>query len=278
MDVPTISAGRINNAISALVSDGINLYMGGNYSISWFEIMPVFTGANVDNIGYWDGVHWWPMGNGLTNTVNELAFVGTDLYAGGSFTTSGTGTPIRRIARWTGSLWSEVGGGITNGTVNTLAADGSTVYVGGSFTSVGGMTNLSRLLKWDGVQWQTLGSGTSRISPPTYSVSDISITGNDVFVVGTFTHAAGRPSAAIARWNETISFVPPVIQLVNAGLNGVGQFRFEISGLASGTFTIQAATNLTNWVDIHSATVPNTNFTDMTPPTLPARVYRVQTP
>jgi hypothetical protein len=277
-DVPTISAGRINNVINALVSDGVNLYMGGNYFIGWFETTPPFNGANVDNIGYWDGIHWWPMGNGLTNTVNELAFVGTDLYAGGSFTVSGTGTPIRRIARWNGSAWSEVGGGITNGTVNVLTASGSTLYVGGSFTGVGGITNLNRLLKWNGSQWQTLGSGVSRISPTSSSVSDIAISGDDVYVVGSFTYAGGRPSAAIGRWNETISFVPPIIQLINAGLNGSGQFRCDISGLSSGTFTIQAATALTNWSDIFSNSVPNTNFTDVNSPTIPARVYRVKTP
>jgi len=252
--------------------------MGGNYFIGWFETEPPFNGASVYNIGYWDGTHWWPMGNGLTNTVNVLAFVGTELHAGGNFTTSGTGTPLRRIARWDGNAWSEVGGGITNGTVNALTATGSTLYVGGSFTSVGGVTNLSRLLKWDGSQWRTLGSGPSRISPPSFSISDIAISGDDVYVVGTFTHAGGRPSEAIGRWNETISFAPPVIQLIRAALNGVGQFGFAISGLASGAFTVQGATNLTNWVDILSDNVPNTNFTDVNSPTIPARVYRVKTP
>ena len=209
VQVEPMSAWRNNNVVNALISDGVNLYMGGNYFINWFETTPPFNGANVDNIGYWDGSHWWPMGNGLSNTVNELAFVGTDLYAGGSFTFSGMGTPIRRIARWTGSAWSEVGGGITNGTVNALAASGSTLYVGGTFTNVGGLAHLSRLLKWTGAQWQTLGSGISRISPAASSVSEIAISGDDVWVVGSFSYAGGRPSGAIAHWNETISSCRP---------------------------------------------------------------------
>lgn len=277
-EVPIISSWRINNVINALVSDGVNLYMGGNYFIGWFEPNPPFDGASVDNIGYWDGNRWWPIGNGPTNTVNSLALVGNELYAGGSFTLSGSRAPLRRIARWDGVAWSEVGGGILSGTVSALAASGSTLYVGGSFTNAGGLSGTNRILKWTGSEWQKLGSGVSRVSPATASVSEIAISGDDVYVVGSFTYAGGRPSAALARWNETISFVPPVIHLVNAGLDGSGQFRFDISGLSSGAFTIQAATQLTNWTDIHSDSFPNTNFTDPNSITLPARVYRVKAP
>jgi hypothetical protein len=252
--------------------------MGGNYFIGWFEPVPPFNGASVDNIGFWDGNRWWPMGNGLTNTVNALAFVGSELYAGGNFTTAGNATPLRRIAKWNGTTWTEVGGGITNGTVSALAGSASTLYVGGSFTSVGGVTNRNRLLKWDGSQWSTLGSGIARLSPSSSSVSDIAISGNDVYLVGTFSYAGGRPSAAIAHWNETVAFVPPTIQLINAGLDGFGQFRFDISGLSSGTFTVQASTNLINWSDIYSDMVPNTNFTDSNFPLIPVRSYRVKAP
>jgi hypothetical protein len=217
-------------------------------------------------------------GNGPTNTVNSLALVGSELYAGGSFTLSGSRAPLRRIARWDGVAWSEVGGGILSGTVSALAASGSTLYVGGSFTNAGGLSGTNRILKWTGGEWQKLGSGVSRVSPATASVSEIAISGDDVYVVGSFTYSGGRPSAALARWNETISFVPPAIHLVNAGLDGLGQFRFDISGLSSGTFTIQAATNLTDWTDIHTDSVPNTNFTDVNSPTWPLRTYRVITP
>jgi hypothetical protein len=279
VDVPVISSWRINNVINALVSDGVNLYAGGNYFIGWFEPFPPYNGASVDNIGYWDGNNWWPMGNGLTNTVNALAFSAGELYAGGNFTVAGNGLPMRRLAKWNGSAWSEVGGGITNGSVSALAGYGSTLYVGGSFTSVGGVTNRSRLLKWTGGQWQTLGSGISRISPSSSSVGGIAVSGDDVYVVGSFSYAGGRPSAAFGHWNETIAFVPPAIQLLHAGVNGSGQYHFDISGLSLGAlFTVQAATNLTDWVDIYTDSVPNTNFTDLDPPTLPLRAYRVKSP
>jgi len=56
------------------------------------------------------------------------------------------------------------------------------------------------------------------------------------------------------------------------------QFHFDISGLSSGTYTVEATTNLTNWSAIHSDSVPNTNFTDVNSPTIPSRLYRVKTP
>lgn len=275
--VPIISSWRINNIVNALVSDGVNLYAGGNYSIDWFEPVPPYNGASVDNIGYWDGSHWWPMGNGLSNTVNNLAFVGSDLYAGGSFTVSGS-APVRRLAKWTGSTWAEVGGGITNGTVSALASQGSKLYLGGSFTAIGGNTNFNRFATWDGTQWSTLGSSVRRLSPASFSVSDISVSGDDVYLVGTFTLAGGRPSAAIAHWNETVSFVPPVPNMINSRLNGFGQFQFDVSGLSSGTFTVQATADFLSWADVFSSSVPNTNFVDLDAPTLSKRFYRVKTP
>jgi hypothetical protein len=278
VDVPVISSWRINNVINAMVSDGVNLYVGGNYFIGWFEPFPPYDGASVENIGYWDGSNWWPLGLGLSNTVNSLALVGSDLYAGGSFTKAGGNVNLLRLAKWNGSAWSQVSGGFGSGTVSGLAASGATLYVGGSFTNAIGLTGTNRILKWTGSQWQTLGSGVSRISPSTATVGKIAVSGDDVYMLGSFTYAGGRPSAGLARWNETLSFVPPEIQLVNAGFDGLGRFHFDVSGLSSGTFTIQAATALTNWTDIHWGAHPNTNFTDVDSPTIPTRAYRVKTP
>jgi hypothetical protein len=72
--------------------------------------------------------------------------------------------------------------------------------------------------------------------------------------------------------------VPPVIELIHSGTNGLGQFYFDISGLSSGPFTVQAATNLTDWMDIHTGSFPDTNFTDPASSIVPARNYRVRTP
>jgi hypothetical protein len=55
---------------------------------------------------------------------------GTDLYAGGIFTTAG-GSPASRIAKWSGSSWSALGGGLP-ATATTIIAS-TTIYSGGNF-------------------------------------------------------------------------------------------------------------------------------------------------
>ncbi len=61
--------------------------------------------------------------------VFALAMSGTNLYAGGSFNGAG-GSPANYLARWDGSSWSTVGGGV-NYHVRALWASGSRLYVGG---------------------------------------------------------------------------------------------------------------------------------------------------
>ena len=76
------------------------------------------------------------MSGGSFPPVVALAVLGTDLYAGGGFTTAG-GSAAHYIAKWNGSSWSALGSGM-NGWVSALAVLGSDLYVGGDFTTAGG--------------------------------------------------------------------------------------------------------------------------------------------
>jgi hypothetical protein len=76
----------------------------------------------------------------MNNIVSALAVNGTDLYAGGFFTTAG-GVPASYIAKWDGNAWSPLGSGVNN-LVYALAADGTGhLFVGGTFSLAG--TNVS---------------------------------------------------------------------------------------------------------------------------------------
>lgn len=93
-------------------------------------------------IARWDGTAWHPLGAGLTGAPAArvhalLVLPGGDLLAGGSFDYAG-GYPARGIARWNGSTWSAVDGGV-DGTVLALAQrrDGD-VVAGGEFAAAGG--------------------------------------------------------------------------------------------------------------------------------------------
>jgi hypothetical protein len=75
-------------------------------------------------------------GDGDTPRVDALAVSGSDLYAGGYFTTAGS-ISAANIAKWNGSSWSALGSGM-NSVVYALAVSGSDLYAGGYFTTAGG--------------------------------------------------------------------------------------------------------------------------------------------
>src|SRR5206468_3010042 len=84
----------------------------------------------------WNGSSWSALGSGMDSTVFALAVSGSNVYAGGVFTTAGGGA-AHYIAKWNGSSWSALGSGL-NGTVVAVAASGSDMYAGGAFTTAGG--------------------------------------------------------------------------------------------------------------------------------------------
>ena len=84
------------------------------------------------SIAKWNGSTWAALGSGTNGAVVALTANGTDIYAGGNFTTAG-GAPANRIAKWDGSAWSPLGSGM-DGQVNALLADNSGhLFVGGNF-------------------------------------------------------------------------------------------------------------------------------------------------
>jgi hypothetical protein len=87
----------------------------------------------------------------------EPKISGTDLYAGGEFTTAGGGS-ASKIARWNGSSWSPLGSGM-NDRVNAIALSGNgDLYAGGRFTTAGGVS-ANKIAKWNGSGWSALGAG-----------------------------------------------------------------------------------------------------------------------
>src|SRR5207245_1564863 len=106
----------------------------------------------------WDGTNWSPVGNGFSSTVSAMAATGSNLYAGGSFS---TGTNMY-VARWDGTNWNPLGvkssfaNGVGN-SVSAIATIGSSIYVGGSFLQaffqVGGFVNVNYIAKWENGTW-----------------------------------------------------------------------------------------------------------------------------
>jgi hypothetical protein len=124
--------------------------------------------------------------------VIALAVSGSDLYAGGDFTTAG-GTTVNRIAKWNGSAWSALGTGM-NASVYELVVSGSDLYAGGDFTTAGGVT-ANRIAEWNGSAWSALGTGMNA------GVFALAVSGSDLYAGGDFTTADGVTANRIAKWN-----------------------------------------------------------------------------
>jgi hypothetical protein len=124
-----------------------------------------------------------------------LCALGTDLYAGGWFTSAG-GNEIANLARWDGNQWWPVGGGV-NGPVTALTVIDGELYAGGDFTMAGEIV-ANRIAKWDGNQWSAFGTGVSD------EVFAIAQWGNDLWVGGFFEEAGGQPSAFLGRWGVPV--------------------------------------------------------------------------
>jgi hypothetical protein len=155
------------------------------------------------HIAKWDGHAWSALGSGIRGsyyygpTINALAASGSELYAGGDFTTAG-GVAATNIAKWDGSAWSALGSGL-NGRVSSLAADGSNLYVGGEFAIAGGVTANS-IAKWDGSAWSALGSGMGR-SGVTPQVFALALSGTNLYAGGYFDTAGGVTVNGTAKWD-----------------------------------------------------------------------------
>jgi hypothetical protein len=174
--------------------DGI--YVGG-----------LFTAAGptlVNRIARWDGTNWNDVGGGTMggtsggNRVVAIAGLGSDVYVGGIFTNVG-GFDVANIAHWDGTYWWNMGYGFDS-TVGALAVTPNAVYAGGGFTNVNDppyFFPVNHIAMWNGYNWYSLGSGVNAGG----NVNAIAVSGNNVYVGGSFTNASGVVANRIAMWD-----------------------------------------------------------------------------
>ena len=187
------STPAINVSCIGQADDGI--YVGGLFNAAGK------TPAN--RIARWDGTNWFPLAGGTAggsssaNRVNAIAGRGNEVFVGGTFTNVG-GIDVANIARWDGNSWWNMGFGF-DASVSVLATSPNAVYAGGSFTNVTDFFTfpVNHIARWDGFNWYSLGSGVNANG----NVNAIAVTGNNVYVGGTFTNASGVTANRIARWD-----------------------------------------------------------------------------
>jgi len=128
---------------------------------------------------------------------------GTALYVGGIFNLAG-GLTVSNLARFDGTTWSDVGGGVF-GTVRAMEVfddgTGPQLYVAGSFFQAGGSGGIpvSNIARWDGQAWNPVGAGTNATVHALEVYDDG--TGPALYVGGDFTSAGGSTADHVARWD-----------------------------------------------------------------------------
>jgi len=131
---------------------------------------------------------------------------GPALYAAGIFEQAG-GVTVHSIAKWDGSEWSDLAGGIDDHGYPDLLAlavfddgTGPALYAGGRFIKIGGVI-VRNIAKWDGAQWSALGTGTADGDGVHALAAFDDGTGPALYVAGSFGQASGVPVDNIAKWD-----------------------------------------------------------------------------
>jgi hypothetical protein len=177
---------RFNNIVHCLYSTDYDLYAGGH-----------FTGY----IQKYHGAVWSYLSSTfLTDDVNSITSIGSNIYACGSFSHAGN-TRLNYVGRWDGSSWSPLDTGL-NSTASALAVIGNNLYVGGSFYKTYAGMDLKRIGMWNG-HWNQLGTGI-----PNGWVNCLAVSGNNLYVGGSFAFSTSNGVAHnIARWDGTSWYI-----------------------------------------------------------------------
>lgn len=247
---------QAGNQVHVIKSTPDKVYLGG-----YFAFQPTnATSQTLTNVPWsygvaaWDGTNWQAFGSGIIDIrdvprsapyptgVNDyhanvwtLAVASNgDVYAAGTFTMPTPTGVANNIAKWNGTAWEPLGGGITGGAVyrdylgfpytnapvvNGIALDAEgNLYAVGDFYEAGGIY-VNRIAKWNGSNWSPLGTGTTSADLGANARAEVVAThGRDVYVGGAFTQVGGIPVSRIAKWNGT--FWMPLGTDSTNGVNG----------------------------------------------------------
>jgi hypothetical protein len=180
---------------SAICSDG----RGNLYAPVWDRAQ------NQYDFARWNGVAWTYLNTGFgvrSQSYNAVGIVKADaqgnLYVTGEFDSAG-GRPIRGIAKWDGTAWSNLGKGIPGSSlfcyISAIAFDDAgNLYAGGSFDTAGEIV-ARNIAKWDGASWSALGKGVSG------HVRTIISDENGVYAGGCFDTAGDAAARSVAKWD-----------------------------------------------------------------------------
>lgn len=127
---------------------------------------------------------------------------GTALYAAGTFTAI-DGVAASRIAKWDGSSWSPLGGGIQNNEVYAVESYGDHLYAAGYFDGADGVSGTAKLARWSGSEWQSVDAQLAHWSNQLWGLTTWDDgNGEALYIAGNYQDIGGVPGASfIAKYD-----------------------------------------------------------------------------
>ncbi|MBN1489033.1 MAG: immunoglobulin domain-containing protein [Phycisphaerae bacterium] len=194
-DWSALDTGIYDGSVNAMLEWNGKIYVGGS-----FTKLGETGAVTANRIAAWDPATetWSTLGVGTNHDVYALCVWQNALYVGGSFTHAG-GTSVNGIAKWNGTAWSGLSGGVGGSIpqVRALAVKGSFLYVGGYFTTAGGAA-AKGIAQWTGTTWSEVSGGVTGMTYPNVSAMAVDQY-NRLYIAGSFTHAGGVPAYGVAR-------------------------------------------------------------------------------
>ncbi len=139
---------------------------------------------------------WTQVGAGFNSFVSTLHIDTTTntLYAGGSFTASGS-TILNHIGFWDGLQWNPMGIGFDQ-RVSDIEEYNGELYATGYFNTAD-TTVAHHIAKWNGSTWEDVGGGLDAPALCMY------VFNGNLYVGGFFTSAGNQPCKYVAYWDGT---------------------------------------------------------------------------
>ena len=166
---------------------------------------PIYT------LSAWDGKEWTRVSTFRMYTINnmELGYFklipyNGDLYITGPITNINEIPGTTNIARWNGTSWNSVGGGVS-GSIEAVAVYNGELYVGGDIDAAGTI-GVDAIARYNGTLWRRVGEIAAG------GVLDLAVYNGRLFAVGGLLTTKSDTIYQVAVW-DGLSWTPEALNL-----------------------------------------------------------------
>lgn len=190
--------GAPNKYLDCFYEDTVSdrLFVAGNYSL--------IGGNDYRGIATWDGAAWDSLGAGIDDSIssfpqNTLCIErwNSDILIGGAFDRVGSiASPY--FARWNGTQWDTMFGGLPNNVVDGIVTYNGELYINGVFDSIGNVSTHG-IAKWNGSSWESV-AGNYDFNNAQDGIRHMVFYHGNLYVSGFFRDQWGT-LCRLAKWN-----------------------------------------------------------------------------